>query len=218
MDDRNETGIAAECDAGAGMREGESGANGRHGDAAFGTEALADEFANGRGCAGEAVHNALEQGRRVCSGDVAPDAAVSQQGAESHVRSERGGLRSEKTGVSGKAAFGGPFGDLFAVEEQAAAVRGVRHAFVAYPGVDDFLRNAEGLGDLNEIQVHGVLVSASEDDEEGEGYEADQQIEEVELDAALLEAADCEGDAHHNFGGRLDDAFEDGLRGVFGPT
>ncbi len=87
--------------------------------------------------------------------DLPPDPARPQQGLDPPTGGEGGRLGRKKPHFRREAAGRRPMGHLGAVEQQPAAIRRVGQAFVAHPVFDHFFRDSEGLGDLDEVQIHG---------------------------------------------------------------
>src|SRR5207249_1946500 len=63
--------------------------------------------------------------------------------------------RRQEAGLRRETARRRPIRHLRPIEEEPAAIRRVRQAFGANPILHDLFRNAERLGNLDEIQIHG---------------------------------------------------------------
>ena len=79
-----------------------------------------------------------------------------QQRPEPQAGPERGCLWCQEAGLRRESALGRPFRHLGAIKQKPPPVRGVRQPFVANPAFHDFLRNSKRLGNLDEIQIHGL--------------------------------------------------------------
>ena len=143
-DEGQDTGIGAEGDGRAEMRERQPTADRRPGDAGRRANALSEEPSNGGRGTGQGANDALEHAGQFGRADASPDAAGSKERFERACGTRTPPLRRQETDLRGQAALCRPRGDLCPVEQQTSALGHVWKPLMADPILDDGLLDAEG--------------------------------------------------------------------------